>query len=88
MTNEGYSVAKALFAKNRGSLGSRELAKKLNEEGIKGRRGKTRRRMRSLGLYVSQRRSYKVTTWRDRRAGVADNLLNQNFNSVGRRIVG
>ena len=64
-------------------MGSRELAKILNEEGIKVGRGKTRRRMRSLGLYVTQRRSYKVTTRRDERAGVADNLLNQNFNPTG-----
>ena len=64
-------------------MGSRELAKKLNEEGIKVGRCKTRRRMRSLGLYVTQRRSYKVTTRRDECAGVADNLLNQNFNPTG-----
>jgi len=74
---------KKLFANSWESLGSREMAKKLNEEGIRIGRGKTRRRMKSLGLIVQQRRAYKVTTRRDERAGVADNLLNQNFNPVG-----
>lgn len=77
------SRMKALFDQSRGSLGSRELAKKLNEEGITIGRGKTRRRMKSLGLIVQQRTAYKVTTKRDERAGVADNLLNQNFNPAG-----
>ena len=36
--------------------------------------------MNQLGLYVTQRVAYKVTTKRKHNDAVADNLLNQNFN--------
>ena len=38
--------------------------------------------MTTLGLIVTQRIAYKVTTKRKHSDAVADNLLNQNFNSV------
>ena len=71
---------KKLFDDSRGSLGSRELAKNLREEGIKISRERTRRLMKRLNLWVKQRIAYKVTTQRKHGDAVADNLLNQNFN--------
>ncbi|CAM4068641.1 Integrase catalytic domain-containing protein [Pseudoalteromonas byunsanensis] len=38
--------------------------------------------MKKLGLTVSQRVAYKLTTKRERGDSVADNLLNQKFNPV------
>ena len=38
--------------------------------------------MATLGLVVTQRVAYKVTTKRKHSDAVADNLLNQNFNPV------
>lgn len=45
-------------------------------------RDKARRLMKQLGLMVTQRRAYKVTTKRQDDDPVAANLLNQNFNPV------
>ena len=73
---------KKLFDASRDSLGSRELAKKLREEGIKISRERTRKLMKKLNLSVKQRVAYKVTTQRKPGDDVADNLLNQNFNPV------
>ncbi len=77
-----YRRAKALFHASRDSLGSRELAKKLREEGFAISRERTRKLMRKLNLVVKQRVAYKVTTKRKHGDQVADNLLNQNFNPV------
>ena len=73
---------KQLFEQSRDSLGSREMAKKLREEGFKVGRERVRTLMRKLGLVVKQRVAYKVTTKRQHSDSVADNLLNQNFNPV------
>lgn len=73
-------LAKEHFKASRNSLGSRELAKKLREEGIEIGRYRTRRLMKELGLVTEQRVAYKVTTKRKDGDDVADNLLNQNFN--------
>ncbi len=77
-----YRRAKALFAASRQSLGSRELMKKLRGEGFSIGRYRTKTVMRKLGLRVTQRTAYKVTTNRQHSDVVADNLLNQNFNPV------
>ena len=74
---------KELFEQSRESLGSREMMKKLREEGIQIGRYRVRKLMRKLGLQVKQRIAYKVTTKRKHGDSVADNLLNQNFNPVG-----
>lgn len=74
--------AKGLFKASRDSLGSRELCKKLGEEGFEIGRERTRRLMRRLGLRVIQRQAYRVTTKRKMRDSAADNLLSQNFNPV------
>lgn len=73
---------KAVFEQSRDSLGSREMAKKLREEGFKISRDRVRNLMKMLGLKVTQRVAYKVTTKRKHSDSVADNLLNQNFNPV------
>jgi putative transposase len=73
---------KALFKQSRDSLGSREMMKKLREEGIETGRYKVRNLMKKLNLKVAQRIAYKVTTKRKHGDKVADNLLNQNFNPV------
>ena len=77
-----YRRMKALFAASRNSLGSRELMKKLREEGIDISRERTRKLMKKLKLKVSQRVAYKVTTKRKHSDSVSDDLLNQNFNPV------
>ena len=82
-----YRRARALFEASRSSLGSRELMKKLCEEGFKIGRYRTRSIMRKLGLKVEQRVAYKVTTKRKHSDQVADNLLNMNFNPVGKNQV-
>ena len=74
---------KRLFEQSRNSLGSREMTKKLREEGFQIGRYRVRKLMRKLGLVVTQRVAYKVTTKRKLSDTVADNLLNQNFNPVG-----
>lgn len=73
---------KALFKQSRDSLGSREMMKKLREEGFQIGRYKVRNLMKKLNLIVTQRVAYKVTTKRKHSDVVADNLLNQNFNPV------
>lgn len=73
---------KALFKQSRNSLGSREMTKKLREEGFQIGRYKVRNLMKNLNLKVTQRLAYKVTTKRNQDDDVADNLLNQNFNPV------
>ena len=78
-----YRRAKVLFKTSRDSLGSRELSKKLKQEGFDTGRYQTRTIMRKLNLKVKQRLAYKVTTKRKHSDKVADNLLNQNFNPVG-----
>ncbi|MFT5112724.1 MAG: putative transposase [Parasphingorhabdus sp.] len=74
--------AKKLFVDSRESLGSRELSKKLQEEGLAIGRYKTRNIMKRLRLIVRQRIAYKVTTQHKHSDTVADNLLNMNFNPV------
>jgi putative transposase len=74
---------KALFKASRSSLGSREMMKALRAEGFKIGRYRVCRLMSRLGLSVTQRVAYKVTTKRKHSDSVADNLLNQNFNPVG-----
>jgi len=78
-----YRRAKALFTASRQSLGSRELMKKLREEGFNIGRYRTQTIMRKFELRATQRVAYKVTTKRKHSDKVADNLLNQNFNPVG-----
>jgi putative transposase len=73
---------KALFKQSRSSLGSREMMKKLREEGFQVGRYKVRNLMKKLNLKVTQRVAYKVTTKRKHSDEVADNLLNQNFNPI------
>ncbi len=82
-----YRRAKALFKASRNSLGSRELVKKLSEEGIQVSRHRVRMVMQQLGLKVTQRVAYKATTQRKHSDRVADNLLNQQFNPVGKNQV-
>lgn len=75
-----YRTAKRLFKRSRNSLGSRQLAKKLREEGFIIGRYRTRSIMRKLGLVVTQRQAYKITTKRKHSDSVADNVLSQHFN--------
>ena len=82
-----YRRMKTLFSESRNSLGSRQMVKKLREEGIDIGRYKVRRLMKQLGLQVTQRVAYKVTTKRKYSDRVADNLLNQNFDPAGRNEV-
>lgn len=78
-----HSRAKDIFEKSRSSLGYRELRKRLCREGFDITEYGTQKLMSELGLVVTQRIAYKVTTKRKHSDAVADNLLNQNFNPVG-----
>ncbi len=75
-----YRRAKELFKASRNSLGYRELRKKLRKEGFEIGDYKVRKLMDKLGLQVTQRVAYKVTTKRKHSDAVADNLVNLNFN--------
>ncbi|MDN3414554.1 IS3 family transposase [Pseudoalteromonas sp. APC 3250] len=77
-----YRKAKYFFKKSRNSLGYRELRKKLRSEGFSVSDYGVQKLMATLGLVVTQRVAYKVTTKRKYSDAVADNLLNQNFNPV------
>ncbi len=77
-----YRRMKVLFKQSRNSLGSHEMMKKLCQEGFQIDRYKVRNLMKKLKLKVTQRIAYKVTTKRNHKDKVADNLLNQNFNPV------
>lgn len=77
-----YRRAKEIFKQSRDSLGYRELRKRLRNEGFKVSDYGTQKLMAKLGLVVTQRVAYKVTTKRKHSDAVADNLLNQNFNPV------
>lgn len=82
-----YRRLKALFKESRNSLGSRELSRKLREEGFYIGRYRARTLMRRLNLKVRQRVAYRVTTKRKHSDAVADDLLNQNFNPVNKNEV-
>ncbi|WP_448570070.1 IS3 family transposase [Thalassotalea ganghwensis] len=77
-----YRRAKAIFKQSRNSLGYRELRKRLCKEGFNVSEYGVQKLMAKLGLVVTQRIAYKVTTKRKHSDAVADNLLNQNFNPV------
>ncbi len=74
-----YRCVRQLFKKSRGSLGNREMVKKLRKEGYQVGRYAVRTMMQRLRLKVTQRQAYKVTTQRKHSDAVADNLLNMNF---------
>jgi putative transposase len=78
-----YRRAKALFKASHQNLGSRELAKKIHEEGFNVGRYRGRTLMRKLKLKVTQREDYKVTTQRKHSDSNTAKLLNQNFNPTG-----
>lgn len=77
-----YRLVRQLFKQSRGSLGNREMVKKLRKEGYQVGRYFVRKIMHRLRLKATQRRAYKVTTQRKHSDAVADNLLNMNFNPV------
>tara|TARA_R110002050_G_scaffold271009_5_gene414160 strand:+ start:1547 stop:2107 length:561 start_codon:yes stop_codon:yes gene_type:complete len=76
--------AKTIFKQSRNSLGYLELRKRLCKDGLQVNEYGVQKLMAKLGLYLTQRIAYKVTTKRKRKHSdaVADNLLNQNFNPV------
>lgn len=78
-----YRRAKDIFKDSRNSLGYRELRKRLCNEGFHISDYGTQQLMKALGLVVTQRVAYKITTKRKHSDAVADNLLNQNFNPIG-----
>ena len=69
----------ALFAASRGSLGSRMLMHKLNQEGFQIGRERRRGLMKTLNLKLRHKRKYKVTTDSKQRLPVAKNVLNRAF---------
>ncbi|TMO71990.1 hypothetical protein CWC20_16165 [Pseudoalteromonas aurantia] len=77
-----YRRAKVIFEQSRNSLGYRELKKRLCKEGFNVSEYGVKKLMAKLGLVVTQRVAYKVTTKCKHSDAVADNLLDQNFNPV------
>jgi putative transposase len=75
-----YRRTKQLFEASRGSLGSREMVKKLRKEGFNIGRYRVCSLMKRLGLKVIQRQAYRVTTQRKNAHPVAENVINQDFN--------
>ncbi len=82
-----YRRIKSLFKESRESLGSRQMMKRLREEGFTLGRYRTRGMMKRLKLVVKQRTAYKVTTKRKLSDAVADNLLGQQFNPIVKDMV-
>jgi putative transposase len=74
-----YLRAKAILEQSRISLSYRELQKRLCKEGFIVSEYGFKKLMAKLGLVVTQRIAYKVTTKRKHFDAIADNLLNQNF---------
>ncbi len=77
-----YQRAKTIFKQSRNSLGYRELRKRFCKEGLNVSEYGVQKLMNKLGLVVTQRIAYKVTTKRKHSDAVVENLLNQNFNPV------
>ena len=75
-----YRRIKVLFEQSRGSLGNREMVKALRAEGFEIGRYRVRTIMAKLGLKVTQRIAYKVTTKRKHSDSVAANLVKMDFN--------
>ena len=75
-----YRRIKVLFEQSRGSLGNREMVKALRAEGFEIGRYRIRTIMAKLGLKVTQRIAYKVTTKRKHSDSVAVNLVKMDFN--------
>lgn len=82
-----YRRTRLLFEDRKNSLSSRELAKRLKKEGFTVTRYRVGLVMEKLGLQVIQRVAYKFTTKRKHIDRVADNLMNQQFNSLGKNQV-
>ncbi|MGI0120501.1 IS3 family transposase, partial [Zooshikella sp. RANM57] len=57
-----YHLIRKLFRKSRGSLGNREMVKKLRKEGYQMGRYQVRNIMHRLHLKVTQHQAYRVTT--------------------------
>ncbi len=68
-----YRRAKAIFEQSRNSLGYRTLRKRLCKEGFSVSAYGVQKLMAQLGLVVTQRVAYKVTTKRKHSDAVADN---------------
>ncbi len=77
-----YRRAKAIFEQSRNSLGYRQLRKRLCKESFNVSEYGVKKLMTTLGLVITHRVAYKVTTKRKHSDVVADKLLNQNFNPV------
>ncbi|MCU7879825.1 MAG: IS3 family transposase, partial [Candidatus Thiodiazotropha sp. (ex Lucinoma aequizonata)] len=62
------------------TYGSRRIKKALNILGYPVSRNKTRKLMREAGVSVKQRKKYRVTTNRNHKQSVFENLLERQFN--------
>jgi transposase InsO family protein len=73
---------KAAHKKSRGSHGPAKLQRDLAEEGIKAGECRIRRIRKKLGIRCVQKKKYKATTDSKHTLPVAENLLNQNFETT------
>ncbi len=74
---------KRMFVDSGRTYGSRRLARALQAEGTHVGRYRARTLMRERGLRPVWRRRFVVTTQRDERAVVAENLLDRQFAPAG-----
>lgn len=69
-----------LFVESNSSMGSRRLARRLQEQGFVAGRYCVRRLMKKLWLVVKQKRKFRITTNSNHKLPVAENILDRQFN--------
>jgi len=72
-------IIKRVHAESNGVYGSPKVREDLKDEGYQFSRHKVARLMRNAGLRGCPKRRYRITTQRDPRHGVAQNLLQRDF---------
>jgi len=76
-------LIRQIHADSDGVYGAAKITAELNEQGYRCGRHKVARLMRLDGLKGCPKISFKVTTQRDPKHAVADNLLQQDFTAEG-----
>lgn len=72
---------RAIHRASRETYGVRRMVHELRAQEIQVGHSRIRRLMRQAGLRVKSRRPYKITTRRDSRLSVVENVLNRNFDA-------
>jgi len=83
MDRELTELIRQIHADSDGVYGAAKITAELNEQGYRCGRHKVARLMRLAGLKGCPKTTFKVTTQRDPKHPVADNLLEQDFTAEG-----